>query len=226
MNAKIACPKCLRRIPPDDANASTDIALCRACAERFSLVGLLHDQETPVAGMNQPPPPGAWYRQTAGGLELGATTRSASAFLIVPFTVVWSGFSLGIIYGSQLFKGELNWKLSLFGLPFVIGSMLMVIFALMTSCGKVRVRANGNDGEIFTGIGLVGWRWRFNWNELRRIDYKTFPPSIRNRKTAPVIELTTVSKRKSIGALLTEKRKRFILRGLRQIARDRGNYLS
>ena len=61
------------------------------------------------------------------------------AFFLVPFMCVWSGGSLGGIYGSQFFQSKFDLSMSLFGIPFVLGTLLFGSFALMTVCGKVVV---------------------------------------------------------------------------------------
>ena len=52
-------------------------------------------------------------------VSLGATTRSPIAFFLVPFMCVWSGGSLGGVYGSQVLNGEFDLGISLFGIPFI-----------------------------------------------------------------------------------------------------------
>ena len=39
----------------------------------------------------------------------------------------------------------------------------------MTVCGKVVVRVQGDAGEIFTGVGPIGWRRRFSWRGVSAI---------------------------------------------------------
>ena len=99
---------------------------------------------------------------------VGATTRSVSAFFLVPFMLVWSGFSLGGIYGTHIVKGKFDPMMSLFGIPFVLGSVLFWSLALMAIAGKVEVRIRGEEGTIFTGLGVLGWTRRFRVTEVSR----------------------------------------------------------
>jgi hypothetical protein len=157
---KAVCPKCRGAIPLDDVNVTTDIAVCRRCEQTFAYSGLIDEQEAEPVDPNRPPK-GAWFKRTPGGFEVGSTTRSPIAFVLVPFMCVWSGFSLGGIYGTQIAKGKFDLMQSLFGIPFLIGTLLFGSFALMAACGKVLVRMDGKNGEVFTGVGPVGWRRRF-----------------------------------------------------------------
>lgn len=47
---------------------------------------------------------------------------------------------LGGIYGKQIYEGEFDLKLSLFGLPFLLGTIVIGSFALLTLCGRVEAR--------------------------------------------------------------------------------------
>lgn len=212
---KVHCPKCRRQLPLQDVNVSTDTALCRACSERFSLVTLLNDQETPDADLTRPPS-GAWLRQTGSGFELGATTRSGAAFILVPFTLFWSGVSLGGIYGTQIYKGEFDWKLCLFGLPFLAGSAFLIPAALMAIFGRVRVRSEGDRGEVFAGIGPLGWRRRFRWNEIQAVR-RAQTKWQQNRRHLPLIELVREPKPVRFGSQLSAPRQDFMLAALKRL---------
>ena len=110
---EILCPSCRSRIPADDLNVSTDIALCRACDKPFRIseaVGSAPADPQLLAT----PPSGAWFDPLPDGFRAGASTRSWMALFIVPFTCVWSGGSLFGIYGTQIVHGRFNVGMSLF----------------------------------------------------------------------------------------------------------------
>jgi hypothetical protein len=169
VNGKIICPACHSAISLNDVNVSTDIALCRRCDQIWSYAEL--NEESKMSGFTpSAPPAGTWYQETGPqSFVVGSTTRSAVAFFLVPFMCVWSGFSLGGIYGSQIIKREFNLTSSLFGIPFVLGTILFGSIAVMSVCGKVAVRATGDKGIIFMGVGPIGWRRRFNWRKITAI---------------------------------------------------------
>jgi hypothetical protein len=114
-------------------------------------------------------PGGAWFRQEADRVVVGATTRSPVAFFLVPFMCVWSGGALGGIYGSQIAEGQFNPVMSIFGIPFVLGSILFWAVALMAVCGKVEVIINRDGATIFTGIGSLGWKRRLDWLSVKTV---------------------------------------------------------
>lgn len=169
MQSKLVCLKCRSEIPLSDVNVSTDIALCRQCGQTWSYADLLADKESAEID-TMAPPKGAWFHEVPPcSFEVGVSTRSAAALFLVPFMCVWSGFSLGGIYGSQFMKGQFNLTMSLFGIPFVLGTLLFGSIALMTVCGKVVVRVDGENGTVFTGVGPIGWRRRLNWRGVSSV---------------------------------------------------------
>jgi len=171
-SVEVVCPKCHGVIPLEDVNVANDIALCRKCTYNFSFADALSENELEPVDLSNPPK-GVWYKRLPNGFELGSSTRSAAAFFLVPFMLVWSGFSLGGIYGTQIAKGHFSLGQSLFGIPFLIGTIIFGSIAMMTVCGKFCVRAEGNDGEIFVGAGSLGYRKKFRWDQVRQIRMET-----------------------------------------------------
>jgi len=166
---EVVCPDCGASIPLEDVNVANDIALCRTCASSFSFAAVVQpDNYDGDVDLTQPPK-GVWYERTPDGFELGSSTRSAAAFFLVPFMLVWAGGSLGGIYGSQIARGDFSLGQSLFGLPFLFGTVLFGSFTIMTVCGKVVVSAEGRDGQFFIGTGSIGFRKKFRWDEVKDI---------------------------------------------------------
>ena len=171
----------------------------------------------PACDLNRPPS-GAWFHRDHRGFEVGATTRSAAALFLVPFMMVWSGFSLGGIYGTQIVKGQFNLGMSLFGIPFLLGTLLFGSIAVMTVCGKMLVRVEGNKGTSFTGVGPLGFRKRFKWDEVKAVR-RTSKAGSENSTTSQIT--LEGSECINTGVGLSEKRFQFMLSALRQIHRDR-----
>jgi hypothetical protein len=109
-----ACPLCRSAIAADDINVATDIALCRRCGKTFSFSELVGGSPGAAVDLTTPPS-GAWFEQLGDGFRVGATTRSWTALFVIPFTCVWSGFSLKSLYGKQFSSGHFDPTSSLFG---------------------------------------------------------------------------------------------------------------
>lgn len=212
---EVVCPKCQAEVPLEDVNVANDIALCRKCAYNFSFADAVAEGEIEPVDLTKPPK-GIWYKRTPNGFELGSSTRSAIAFFLVPFMLVWSGFSLGGIYGTQIVKGHFNLGMSLFGIPFLLGTILFGSIAIMTVCGKFCVRVQGNDGEVFVGVGSLGYRKKFRWDQVRDIRVETERTSKGTTYKQLLIAADTPIKIPNV----PDSRVTFFVAALRQLRRD------
>lgn len=210
---KATCPECNALIPASQLNVATDVAACPKCGDVFALSSIVTTPEiSPEFDINDPPK-GAWFYDDFRGWRIGASTRSPVAFFLVPFMCVWSGFSLGGIYGTQIAKGEFNLGMSLFGIPFVIGTLLFGGLALMTVCGRIDVIVADTAGRLFTGVGPFGWTRRFEWSEVTRIeeDVLGYQHSGSNGHVISLVGKT----RLRFGSMMSDARRYFLLQGLR-----------
>jgi hypothetical protein len=162
------CPKCNSEVPQQNINIQTDLAQCPACDAIFKVSENFEDTSADRFDINDPPE-GAWIRNEMNQIVIGATTRSPIAFFLVPFMVVWSGGSIGGIYGSQLANGEFDLAMSLFGIPFLIGAIFFWSLALMAIWGKVELTLTKQGGQIFTGLGNLGLTRKFTWDEVATV---------------------------------------------------------
>lgn len=209
---QIFCPKCKQAIAGDDVNVVTDVGRCRRCDEVYVLSSLVHSTETGPLDLDNPPR-GAWYRAEFNGFVVGATTRHPMAFFLVPFMCLWSGGSLGGIYGTQVVQGKFNALMSLFGIPFVLGTLFLGTVALMAVCGKVVVEVFDSEGAVFTGIGPFGWRRPFNPLEVTSVRVERYASA--NNQQPMTIVLDGPHKLR-FGSGLREARRDFIANVLRQ----------
>jgi len=161
----LVCPLCRSAIAIDDINVATDIALCRRCSKTFSFSELIGASAGAAPDLTAPPS-GAWFEPLADGFRTGATTRSWMALYLVPFTCAWSGISLGGIYGKQISSGHFDPASSLFGLPFLIGSVFLIGCCAMTTTGKVELSQRSGSLSVFTGVGRLGWTRYYLWSDF------------------------------------------------------------
>lgn len=206
MTALADCPRCRVSIPLEDVSVPTDIALCRRCGERWEYSTLLERQEAgDLEGLA--PPSGAWHVSGMDGFEVGTSTRSPVAFFMVPFMAVWSWVSLSGIYGKQIATGKFELFPSLFGIPFVLGTLIFGSLALMAVCGKVVVRVRGGSGTVFSGVGPLGRTRRFDWTKVSSIG-ETWNYSRRGQGAA---QITITADRVVKLYALTADRQRYVL---------------
>ena len=187
---RLYCPACGGDFRTVDIDLQGDKAHCRKCDRNFRLSSLVNSNlddgsgthpgrftvgsgdtagvaevpapttDSPLDDPTQSPPAGCYYHQTLDGWVAGANTRSWFALYLIPFATVWSGMSLGMIYGQQIVHHKLNVVMSLFGLPFLMGSVFIWGLAVMMVAGKVRVTCQGDQLEVFTGVLGLGIRKR------------------------------------------------------------------
>ena len=212
---KIICPNCDSLIDSGQLNVETDVAVCRKCNEGFQLSALIAAGQDAEEVDLVNPPRGVWFVNEITGWTVGATTRSPIAFFLVPFMCVWSGFSLGGIYGSQIVAGEFNLLMSLFGIPFILGTLLFGSLAVMTVVGKVVVSVDRNFGRVFTGVGRIGYAQDFDWNTITRIEEDGLGYHHAGSTSGLVIALIGATRIK-FGSMLTDARRYFLLQALRK----------
>jgi hypothetical protein len=214
-----ACPLCRSPIGLDDINVATDIALCRRCGKTFSFSGLVGGSANAAPDLTTPPN-GAWFEQLANGFRTGATTRSWMALFVVPFTCVWSGMSLGGIYGKQISSGLFDPTSSLFGVPFLLGSVFLIGYCAMTTMGKVELSQRGGSLSVFTGIGRLGWTRNYLWSDFSSAREDSRRNGVNWNRQQGVVIVLEGKRRAAFGTMLSEERRYFVLSALRQMLRN------
>lgn len=148
----LACPNCGKELALADVNVSANVALCRACnyAGPFlnaSLIPRMTDEE-----MARPPKRVSLRRDFGDALMISCRPARTSLWFLVPFALFWSGFSMAGIYGSQIWRGAFDLKLSLFGLPFLFGTVALVTIILYQLFGMTTVTLSKGCVRVFTGL--------------------------------------------------------------------------
>ena len=231
------CSKCRNAIPSEDVNVANDVAFCRACNLSFKLSALTLGAELDAGVDLHNPPPGAWYRNDGSGTTVGATHRSlGAAFGLLAFSLFWNGIvslfvsfavagtlkNLGIPLPHWFPTPEMNGGpmsvgmtvfLWLFLTPFIVIGLVMIGAFFSCLAGRTEVRIHNSDGVVFTGIGALGWRRRFDARAVKevRIDDKRWRDSDGDsrRKTNIVIE-TREGRLIKFGSMFTEERRKFV----------------
>lgn len=147
------CPDCGLPIQAADLAPAQGVAVCRFCEKPHPLAAC--QEALPFERRNIVPelavPKGVVLQETMDGFRLTLPTRSCVAFFLVPFTLFWAGGSLGGIYGTQIAKGKFELVQSLFGLPFLAGSVFLIGLTVMTVAGRCVVELAGGKFSIRTG---------------------------------------------------------------------------
>ena len=208
------CKNCFAEIPASHIKISTDLAHCKSCNSIFKISEVSPKSNNLFDVKNNPK--GTWYeRVNSSTLKVGASTKSAAAFFLIPFMLIWSGASLGGIYGYQIISGEFNLLISLFGIPFIIGTVIFGSVALMSVAGKIDITLTKQGGAIFTGIGSVGKTKKFKWDEISEISEKGYT-GYKNRNYGTKIVLEG-SRRISFASRLSDSKKYYLMNALKNV---------
>jgi hypothetical protein len=236
------CPKCRSVIAADDINVASDVAFCRACNLATKLSELAQGTGIdPNVDLTQPPK-GAWLRTSGFGMVIGATHRSVGgAFGTLLFALFWNGIVsvfvalalastlalMGverplwmpkpIVNGGAMGVG-MTIFLWLFLTPFIAAGLAMIGAFLSCLGGKTEVRIRDWQGEIFTGIGKLGFRKKFSKQAVKdvRIEDRQWRDSDgdRRRSTHILVEMME-GKPIKFGSGLTDERRHFLAAALR-----------
>jgi len=194
-----------------DINVSTDLALCRACGKTCAFATLCAVPD--AAGiLRKPPPKGLRVEQDMMGGGVTLTYRRipwGPLLFLIPFTLIWSGGSMYAAYGQQIIKGEFDLGASLFGIPFLIGTVALVSSILFMLFGKRVVHLDRGNGYAFSGIGALGWKRRFTYNRNSSIAIKDSNVRV-NRQTVMNIVIKTDNTDFAFGGMLRDDAKEYV----------------
>jgi hypothetical protein len=218
---KFLCPLCLSVIPAARRDAASDMAACDYCGVNFSLADLTAGASVPDGFALRAPPSGAWFEKTTGGWRLGASLHRPDAWLLVAFVCAWVSAALWGFVGSQITEGELDPGLTLIGIPFLFGGVLMGGFVAMLVAGKVVVAVEGDAGSVFAGVGRLGSTTRFDWSAVTAVAMDVGYARGESRMAAKAIILAAPQWFR-FGQLLRAPRREYMLHALRALLADRG----
>ena len=233
------CTKCRRVISSDDINVAKDVAYCRQCNISYRLSDLTFGKESDPDVDLRHPPQGAWYRTDGGGTVVGATNRSLGAALgMLFFALFWNGivsvFLAVVISGTlhnlhlpvpvwfpapKMNGGDMGPGMTLFMwlflTPFLLIGLLLAITLISSLIGRTEVKIENLRGTIFTGVGVIGWKRRFDPSQVRdvRLDETRNTDS---KNTITILIETREGKRLKLGSLLRDERRQFVFGVLRK----------
>ena len=238
------CSRCGKVIPSEDINVANDVAYCRACNLSHQLSALMQATELEAGIDLSHPPAGAWHNSDGTGVVIGATHRSLGmAIGLLAFSLFWNGIvlvfvlvatagtlrNLGIrvpdwfpapVMNDSPMSVGMTIFLWIFLTPFILVGLAMIGAFLSCLAGRTEVRISNAEGVVFTGIGALGYRRRFDATAVKdvRIEDKQWRDSDGGgqRKTYVVIE-TREGKLVKLGSMLTEERRKYVAGAVRKV---------
>jgi hypothetical protein len=199
-----------------DVNVSTDIALCRSCGKTMPFSDIAPIPGAADVDLNNPPKGVRIEDSPIRGRSIIFRKTPLVVFFLIPFTAVWSGGSMTGIYGRQIAKGEFDPGMSLFGLPFLIGTIVLVSVILFMLLGRWRFSCNRGLLEVATEVGPIGWTRRLACDKSARVSIKA---SAWRKNNVPQNQIHVECQGNSLkfGAMIPEDRKAFIAEAIRRM---------
>lgn len=153
------------------------------------------------------------------GIELSYHRFNPAVLFLIPFTAVWSGFSLWGIYGSQFAKGKFDPAASLAGLPFVLGTVVLISVIVHLLFGRWRMHIDRGTVRVFAGVGPFGRRREMTLGSGALVSLAPGRVHRRGHRTQDII-LEHEGRRVHFGATLPDDVRLFIAAVLRQAVRN------
>lgn len=169
------CPECGANVPLADMNVAADVALCRACGTRSRIAELLEsgDDATDYKALFGPTPKHVKVirdqNDPSGKVELRYWKFSPGVLFLIPFTCVWSGMSIGGIYGSQILEHKFDPQRSLFGVPFLIGTVVLVGVIVNMLFARRRLVLKRGHGAYSAKVFGIGRTRHFDLNRETKL---------------------------------------------------------
>jgi hypothetical protein len=237
------CPKCKREIASDDINVARDVAYCRPCNYSHQLSDLTSGSVIDDTVDVSTPPAGAWRRSDMVGTVIGASHRSIGTAIGALFIALfWNGIvsvflvvviastlrHLGVhlphwfpapdMNGSPMSLG-MTLFLWLFLTPFIAVGLLLLGTFLSSIAGRTEVKLDHKEGVVFSGVGPLGWRRRFDPETVKNVSVqdRSWRDSDGHRQNKIHIVLETrAGKEIKLGSMLSGPRRNFVAGALRQ----------
>jgi hypothetical protein len=157
------------------------------------------------------PPSGVFFIESNDSWSIDASTRSWHALVWVPFAVLWNSMVWFGFYGQQIMHDNFSLVASLLGLPFVLLGLFPISGVLLSVCGHTVVKVEGNDGQIFLGVGRFGWTRKFDWSSVQQVSEYYSLSSSNNSYNRVSISLAGEQTRIQFGSLIGDERRAYVI---------------
>ena len=211
------CARCGEVLMPADVNMAQDAALCRVCGYTGPFLGAGQIPKLTDEELSHPPKRVSLQRGFGDTLTMVCHPKRTALWFLVPFTAIWSGVSLAGIYGQQLIQGRFDWKLSLFGLPFLAGTVGLLVAILYNFFGRTTVTLTKGRVRLFTGIWGLGRTREMAYGREATVSLRTSDYRVNN---VPQMEIVLVGGGEEIkfGAMgLSAEAKKYVAAVLRRV---------
>ncbi len=154
-----ACPQCGGELAKDDVNVAQNVALCRACGYQGEFLNALLIPALNDHDLTHPPKRVRLTRGFGDTLVITCFPARGSLGFLIPFTMFWSGISIWGLYIRPLTaEGPTEWRTLLFGLPFLLGTIGLLIHIAYLVTGRTVLTVSKDQLEWYMGVFNIGRR--------------------------------------------------------------------
>jgi len=165
--------------------------------------------EIALDSLNKPPRGIKEEIDFEGAITIVYHRISPLLLFFIPFTALWSGGSMWGIYGTQIRKGMFSLHESLFGLPFLFGTIVLLGLIAFLLLGRWQVTLKEGAGSVFVGVGPFGWTRSFTYNRNTLVSLRMTDVRV-NNVPQKGISIRTNERDFVFGTMLKNEAKQFI----------------
>ncbi len=158
-------------------------------------------------------PAGINYSEAPDGFSIECSTRSAEAFLLIPFATLWSGIVLGSFSGA-ITRDAFEISSLLFGIFALVASAFLLRDALMSVAGQVCFELQGDTLHYFSGIQPIGKTRAYDWTAIDSVS-EQIDSIVKRRKKRWAIYLDG-NERAVVGPALSAPHRYFVVQVLNE----------
>jgi hypothetical protein len=215
------CPSCHGIIFLSQFNQPLGQTICHFCSKPINVSEALLADACWRVDLSMPVE-GTWIRPISGrtAMEIGGLTHSPAWIMAVPLLL--GTLLLAAMLLRLALDGQGGYAASAGFVASVAAAVVFAAFAAMASAGHVVIRVDERRSEVFSGVGRIGWRRRFDWRDVQSLSEQAGRVRTPGNSHGLSLVLALESDRPiRFGALLNDVRRYFIYAALCKIIEER-----
>lgn len=213
------CPSCHAIVLLSQFDQSLGRTVCHFCSQPINVSEALLADACWRVDLSMPVE-GTWVRPMGGrtAMEVGGLTRSPGWIMGLPLLLGMAALAMLLL--RLLVDGHGGWVAAAGFVVSLAAVAVLAVYVAMAWAGHVVVRVDEQRSEVFSGVGRLGWRRRFDWGDVRSLSEQ--PSRARTPANPQGLCLVLQADRPiRFGALLNDVRRYFIYAALCKVIEER-----
>ncbi|MDD3469792.1 MAG: hypothetical protein PHE53_07415 [Thermoguttaceae bacterium] len=215
-SVEVICPQCHQPILLEDIQPAANLAICRQCQVTHQLSRLVSENELDIVNLDQKPRQ-VTIENESDGLRVTYKRIPGMFWFFLLFTCIWGGGSIGLIYIKPLLidRDVPSTAMLLGGIPFVIGSIVLIGVLFCMSCGRHIVQVNSTGRQEgtcthFYGVGSFGVTKRIDYHRDTEVLLEDGNCKVNNQPLKDIVIRNRGEKEVRFGAFIPETSKLYL----------------